>query len=353
MSGFSLKRLRWSDVFVFKGEYEVVFPERGLVLLEGLNEDTGGSNGSGKTSFLNLVSTVLFEENGSGLVKDKVVHRGCSGGFIECEFNDYRVLYRRGRGVSDWLVYRGDEVLKGKRLGETREILVNLVGMDYRRYRTMVHLIQGSTLGFVGMSGGERLSMMSEVLGVDDYNRASVYCGEVVRDLEVGLDKCLAELNRVMDELRFLEGAVVECERVMVDAGDIFGRRDGLRVEVGELEERYKGLVREFSQLKTGLDGGESQRRSLLAYLKSLEGEKRMALETLVKIKDCRVRLEGLLEEEKRLEERLVDIDLLKRMVEEREQEVREIRGLIGKREGRLEEVRGWVGIEVGIFDTD
>jgi DNA repair exonuclease SbcCD ATPase subunit len=308
---FRVRAIEFENAFVFNGSYRVTFPERGLVLVEGVNEDAGGSNGAGKTSFLNLIPTALFEQNGSGLVKDLVINRFCEGCEIRLVLDDgLVVVYTRSRrGKSDWYLVRDGKQVRGRSLSETKNLIYDALRITYEQYSSVVHLRQGSTLGFWELSPSERVKMISDILGLGRYEVASQRAREFVNDLEKGIAGLRAELStlegvvsRLRDELSTRRALLIDTSAHIEE-----GRRlselvkskgeelKGWLKELGSLELKMKTLKDE--QRRIGMEIADKERlkeervrnmnriESLLKDIVKMEEERRLLGER-VKIKD-------------------------------------------------------------------
>jgi len=233
---FELKKIRWQNAFIFNGTFEVNFPETGAFLLEGRNLDAGGSNGSGKTSFLNLIPTVLFEENNSGLIKDKIINANSKDAFIELFINDYRILYQRG-SENKWSVFKNGTVFNREKITDTKEIIKELFGLDFRRYASIIHLCQNSTLGFFSFSPTERLRLLTEILELERFDRASdksrekmVGSKERVEGLRQRLTEIETERQRILEQIK---GLLI----VRDDLDTLKRKRDSIDYEIEQMKQ--------------------------------------------------------------------------------------------------------------------
>jgi DNA repair exonuclease SbcCD ATPase subunit len=308
---FRVKAIEFENAFVFNGSYRINFPERGLVLIEGMNEDAGGSNGAGKTSFLNLIPTALFEQNGSGLIKDLVINRFCESCEIRLVLdNGLLVVYTRSRrGKSDWFLVKDGKQVRGKSLSETKNLIFDALRVTYEQYSSVVHLRQGGTLGFWELSPSERVKMISDILGLGRYEVASQRAREFVNDLDKGVAGLRAELstlegvmNKLKDELSTRRALLIDTS-VHVEEGRRLSElvkskseelKDWLK-ELGSLELKMKTLKDE--QRRIGMEIADKERlkeerarnmhriESLLKDIVKMEEERRLLSER-VKMKD-------------------------------------------------------------------
>ncbi len=275
--GFGLKKIRWNNAFIFSGEYSLEFPPHGLILLEGKNLDAGGSNGAGKTSFLNLIPTALFEENASGLIKDKLIHKMHKSAFIELTLdNGIRVLYERGKGVqsSTWEVYKNGQVLKRETLRETKDIILELIDIDYIQYTSAIHLCQNSTLGFFMLSGSEKLNLLTKMLRLDKYDIASQISKNKFDSLKIEKEKFEQLLYEIKLQREQLDLEVQQLEqKSIMDLNQIEQELVKSEREIAELKDIHKVLYNDFVNAKLILDGITREKARIEREVRVLEAK--------------------------------------------------------------------------------
>lgn len=72
---------------------------RGLVFIQGINEDDGGSNGSGKSSFINAIKEILFAQNDTGKSKANVINK-----HEDWDNGMFGVLWLKDRRNIEWRI---------------------------------------------------------------------------------------------------------------------------------------------------------------------------------------------------------------------------------------------------------
>lgn len=152
--------------------------DRGLVLIEGINHDQGGSNGSGKSAILEGLLWCLFGRTDRyGASSGKVCRRG---------FGETCVYVQISADQGDLLVYRhrdhstyGNKVLvylNGKDLtrgtdSETQKVINDLLQMDLDTFKSSI-LYPQKAAGFASFSDSGQKAILESLLGVQRFGNA-------------------------------------------------------------------------------------------------------------------------------------------------------------------------------------
>ncbi len=143
-----------------------------LFLLEGENQDEGGSNGSGKTSIVtDAPCFALFGETVRGLKGDKVIHRkfkkNCKV-VLDVEFQAKQIKIVRHRKHSEfgdrfWIEIDGDKKEFGT-LDQTQKYLEEFFGIDYDLFKCTVILAQEDAFNFVNETNKKQKEILSKIM---------------------------------------------------------------------------------------------------------------------------------------------------------------------------------------------
>ena len=138
----------------------------GLVGIEGINKDGGGSNGAGKSVILEALVFGLFgrtirKSNESAMV-NLTNKRGM---VVELQVED--LLIRRGRKPSVFELYRGSEPLTQAHAASTQEVLEDALGIDYKTFMSAAVFGQHSTVDFLDATPDDKRKMLNGFLNLD------------------------------------------------------------------------------------------------------------------------------------------------------------------------------------------
>lgn len=163
------KKLTWKGIYSYSDkEQEFEFKPGFFLIL--------GDNGSGKSSFLNIITLALFDKAPS-VNKGDAINESIGHGSVRLDFihddNPYYVSYKRSGKNFYWELYKdGVPVITGAGTGAYIE---KLLGYGYDQFVNAFYLTQNSHFSLKLFFGdpGDRLAILSRVFGLDRYLDAS------------------------------------------------------------------------------------------------------------------------------------------------------------------------------------
>ena len=149
---------------------------KGITLIEGVNKDTGGSNGSGKSSLVEafmwgLTGKTIRKSNEEALVNHKN-KRKCS---VELHLND-NIVIRRQKKPSFLELFVGDNNLTKESIAKTQEEIEKLLGCNYKSLLCTSFFGQHNSFHFLDASPEDKRNIINNFLNLDYIldNRKSV-----------------------------------------------------------------------------------------------------------------------------------------------------------------------------------
>jgi DNA repair exonuclease SbcCD ATPase subunit len=163
----TFKKLVVENMFSY-GKAQVQF-EPGLFLLEGNNLDRDScSNMAGKSALWDSLSTIIWEDNSRGQVKDEVVNKSKkrSEGIVLVERDgvDIEVGYARGSDKRWWLKKNG--VVEEYSWDNQKKKVIEAVGMSYSEFVLSSWFQQGIADSFLLRNDAERKELFIKWLGL-------------------------------------------------------------------------------------------------------------------------------------------------------------------------------------------
>lgn len=229
----------------FKRRTKYRYPGRnGLYLIRGSNlvEPTLGANGAGKSTFAQ--DALLFCWFGSTARGLKSVETESWG---EGVGNTVRSVIKKNDGREFEIVRtRAPIALKINGTVSSQEQVNDLLGFDYQMALHLMMFGQFGTL-FVDMRPAERLALVSNVLGLDNWTQCSQRAADKVRQLDEQKIKIDTEATTLARELE-------QAKRYLDEAkGNNKGWRKGLRDTRIAIKAEIKALLEERSEYGTRL----------------------------------------------------------------------------------------------------
>ena len=167
-----------------------------------------GPNGAGKsTTFTIAPIWALFGTTKNGCSADNLIKLGSDTGSVCFEFEHrgerYKVIRTRstnGKGKSSLELQRlaGDIWVpsSGATIRETEEKIVALLGLDSNTLVSSSMILQGRANEFTQKAPGERKYILSQILGLDDYEVLQAKAKEKAAGLSRNIDDIKADIAR-------------------------------------------------------------------------------------------------------------------------------------------------------------
>lgn len=201
MAHVALKKLTIRSCRSIVDKTEVVLPEHGLVLIKGMNADTKGSSGSGKTSLLlglafafgysPFPATALQSWHTDEPLEVEVVFDTKEG----------EVVLRRGAKTS--LTVDG-KTIKGS-VKAVEEKLAQLIGLPPNLLEALTYRGQKQRSLFLSMSDSDKKDFLATVLGLDRIEEEAEKASQTAKELESSLkikQATYENLNAMLQEMK-------------------------------------------------------------------------------------------------------------------------------------------------------
>jgi len=250
-------------------DIEVDLEKTGLVLLEGINNDSRNldSNGAGKS--VAIVDTIFYSLYGrtlSGMKANEVVmwkRRDCYNE-IQFEYDDkeYQIKRKRsGNNIDLKLIIDGKDLsLMDSRM--TQKEIDNIISYDVLRSTT---IFSGSVLSsFVVAGDKEKKSIISDLLGLGLLEQRQKYTREVLKDIKLKISELDGSISAKNEMIESLQEELEEAQKEDTKSYD---------KELKQYEQKDIDLQKEQSELKDDITKLDSEIDNMIVQVKQ-EGKK-------------------------------------------------------------------------------
>ena len=175
-----------------------------------------GPNGVGKSAVFDAITYALFgcHRGGKGSGMDKLIRHGTNGFHIEFAFRfanrDYRIERNYGKNSVERVWVDGQEIDLPTGRNKVRSWAERELGLTYEQFTASVLLKQGEADRIISGTGRERLAMLKQIIGVEQYEALAERAKLAVREAKERRERCNQDLARMP--------AVTDTERVEAES---------------------------------------------------------------------------------------------------------------------------------------
>ena len=200
-----LKRIKLKNFLSFE-EADLVLPEKGLLLIEGMDLDNNRSIGAGKTAL--VVDSLLFGLYGESVKSgnlDEFVRYDQDYLNVTLEFDKLTVIRERLKNSKKTIItvnYQGN--VYGGEFGEVREtqrVLQSILNLSPKCFETLV-IFSSALEPFVDLKGYEKLNVLTEILDLKKFDLASDKAKEKAKNTQLEMTKLESKINTLNETIK-------------------------------------------------------------------------------------------------------------------------------------------------------
>ena len=205
--------------FLTIGEAKLNLSERGLLLIQGVNEDDSSatSNGAGKSSVADAICWGIYGTTARNVSADSVVNnKSKKDCMVEITLEDGATEYRITRYRKDstnknqTLVVQGATVLTKGTEKETQEVIDKIVGCSLEVFQTAVYAGQEKMPDLPAMTDKQLKLMIEEAAGVEVLSKAHAAAGKKFNSVSTQMISLVAKLDTHKRQSEFIKEDMTE-----------------------------------------------------------------------------------------------------------------------------------------------
>jgi DNA repair exonuclease SbcCD ATPase subunit len=167
-----LKNLKASNFYSFKS-CDINFAKyKGIVYVRGINRDTGGSNGSGKSSILEMITFALFGKTIRKSTEEAMVNCDTKKGLVvEITVEKLGVgtaTIVRGKKPTHLLFSVDGQDRTQENAAKTQELIEDLLGINYKTFVASIVFGQHVDLDFISATPDDKRTIIRNFLNLED-----------------------------------------------------------------------------------------------------------------------------------------------------------------------------------------
>lgn len=240
--------------FLSYQELDLSLADRGLCLVEGENQDTGGSNGSGKSSIFEAVVWCLFGKTTKGVGADEIIRHDAMGEQVKGEtyvcveildegvtYEVYRHRKHRKNGNKCILFVNGRDKTSSTDTA-TQKLINQILRLDYKSFISSVMYPQKAE-NFVELTDSERKDIFSKLIGTERFSEALARVKAKKKELEARSNEKILKQSSIIGAMDTCLSQITATEKNIADY-------DRQRVsQIQEKEEQMNTLQSTFVEM--------------------------------------------------------------------------------------------------------
>ena len=188
--------LKWRGLFSYGDYYtELYLNKEGTTFVRGVNKDTNTSNGSGKSSILDILVWTLYGSPLKDIPKDKVTNNHSKkGGHSSIDFyigeDHYKIdRYRKHKKFGNSVkVEKNGEPIEDGTNRDAQKRIDQILGLDYQSFISSFTFTSEITFEFPMLTPDRRRSFLEQILGLKAYSEYGKIAKQQVKVLRSDLE---------------------------------------------------------------------------------------------------------------------------------------------------------------------
>jgi len=273
MSNVRLKKLYGGRFRSFKQPFSIDLPDTGMVLISGLNQDTGDPSGAGKSSLV-LAISYLFGGcpfPGTELQNSEDDEPFLVGAVLENEHGQWTVERQKGLRITP----PGGPTMKGK-IAEVE--LDALFGMDEKTRAITTYRGQNEDGLFISMPDAAKKEFLSSVLGLEVFSSIAEEASAKAKFLLQEQSKQTGVLEEATRSLSLDEQEVRPIDELQAESASLAGLIEQLDLAKTENQSQLEEQDRRWEEIYQKIQETQAAIVAKTAKVKAKAQEKRDAL---------------------------------------------------------------------------
>lgn len=253
-----------SGLSCFDKDQRLELPQRQVCSIIGENQDEGGSNASGKTSFINSVAINLYGPKAVGINAADLKNRHLDVPARIC--NHYvldGVSLVIDRTIGGKLKYKyGTSDWKEGKVDDIQAEINNILKITPEQLLFLSHKSQEDTINFLSMKDSEKKDFLGSFFNLEDYEKAKELADLEYRDTEDKINEMNGTIAGISSVIETLHTEIGAAEQILANltTGPQMEVLRGYEGRISSLNDSISGmshvltnstLIREFPEYQT------------------------------------------------------------------------------------------------------
>ena len=216
-------------------DLELQFGVSGAIFVDGINNDSGGSNESGKTTVFEAIVWCLFDETIKGRKRKEVIRKcpekcdACSVTLV-FETPDISITRRVVKNKELGEIVTGDKIQEYDNVENFNRDIEQIIGMNFVSFTNSIIFGQGVAKRFTNSTDSERKDVLTTILNFSRFYKALDYTKKITKSVDTEIIELVEKQKKLLYSKESCEKEI-ETNKKLADSFDEEKNRDITNIE--------------------------------------------------------------------------------------------------------------------------
>lgn len=193
MNTIVFDRIEFRNFLSFGNTWQTFNILPGITLIQGYDKNTKKSNGSGKTSLLELVPFALYGQTIKNVKKNKIpnwINKSKCEVKLYFHINDDKYYFYRSIKPNKFIIEKNDEIIP--QLSNVRDfqsfVNTEIIGMDFNTFRNLEYLSPNDTISIIDSSKDKKRKFLESLFDLSEYSQMMKICNPKINSYNTKID---------------------------------------------------------------------------------------------------------------------------------------------------------------------
>jgi DNA repair exonuclease SbcCD ATPase subunit len=282
MNKLIIQKAKVKNFLSYGNEWQTIEFSEGLTLVQGINLDTGKSNGSGKSSVTEIIPFALFGKTIKDIPQTRMVNwnnrSGCSVKLYFTIGNDSYV-FERGLKPNKFNVK-----CNGMDIVRTADIRVfqsqmeeEVIGMDFKTFKNLIYFSPNNTISILGAKKEQKRQFLESLFDLSEYSELLKIVNKKIGSLNDKLKEIDLTKVHTQQTIDMIQKSIDDTKEI--DLSSYNKEIERVRITIEALEDNpiddqplvgyddIKNKIKELRELQTTLSSRKSELEATIKHI--------------------------------------------------------------------------------------
>jgi len=280
MNKINLDKVEFRNFLSFGNTWQTFHFKKGLNLIQGFDTNTGKSNGSGKSSLVELLPFALYGQTIKGIKKDEIpnwVNKSKCQVKLYFSIGDNKYCFHRGIKPNKFVVYKNNETIP--QLSNVRDFQIKIneeiLGMDFKTFSNLIYFSPNTTVSILNAKKDQKRKFLESLFDLKEYSEMLRLCNPKLTAQKTKVSLCENNIEHIKANIEITENdirnsSIPDMKPLKRQVSFLKLRLDALRDETDLYDEyKYKQVTTRLDDLKKDEIDFNAKKRELLILIQT------------------------------------------------------------------------------------